>query len=119
MRQMRNWKIFGRTRVKPIANSLLWVSRFYDQRTTFPKIKGTYLKLLPVPVPTKLNQGKLTELAEKRRDLGVKLRTETRERQRAVLANAVQTTDRKIDELVYELYGLTNEEITLVEGGGK
>ena len=93
----------------------LWVSRFYDQRTTFPKIKGTYLKLLPVPVPTTLAQGKLAELAEKRRNLGVKLRAETRERERAVLANAVQTTDRKIDDLVYELYGLTKEEIALVE----
>jgi hypothetical protein len=28
---------------------VLWLDRFYDQRHTFPKIKGTYLKLLPVP----------------------------------------------------------------------
>jgi hypothetical protein len=26
-----------------------WLDRFYDQRTTFPKIKGTYLKQLPFP----------------------------------------------------------------------
>jgi hypothetical protein len=26
-----------------------WSNRFYDQRDTFPKIKGTYLKLLPIP----------------------------------------------------------------------
>jgi hypothetical protein len=31
---------------------------------------------------------------------------------------AVAATDRKIDELVYELYGLTDEEIRIVEGGG-
>ena len=72
-----------------------------------------------MPVPTTLAQGKLAELAEKRRDLGVKLRAETRERERAVLANAVQTTDRKIDELVYALYALTPEEIALVEGAAK
>jgi hypothetical protein len=29
---------------------------------------------------------------------------------------AVKTTDRKIDALVYELYGLTDEEIAVVEG---
>jgi hypothetical protein len=26
----------------------LWLKQFYDQRTTFPKIKGGYLKLLPI-----------------------------------------------------------------------
>jgi len=31
------------------------------------------------------------------------------------LQNAVTATDRQIDELVYELYGLTPEEIALVE----
>ena len=35
-----------------ILNSKLlrgyWVQRFYDQRRTFPKIKGTYLKKLPI-----------------------------------------------------------------------
>jgi hypothetical protein len=28
-------------------------------------------------------------------------------------------TDQQIDALVYELYGLTDEEIGIVEGGGK
>ena len=58
----------------------------------------------------------LVTLVDKMLALVPKLRAETRERERAVLANAVQTTDRKIDELVYELYGLTKEEIALVEG---
>jgi hypothetical protein len=33
------------------------------------------------------------------------------------LERAIKTTDRKIDALVYELYGLTDEEIHVVEGG--
>jgi hypothetical protein len=33
-----------------------------------------------------------------------------------VLQNAVSATDQEIDKLVYELYGLTKEEIALVEG---
>jgi hypothetical protein len=33
-----------------------------------------------------------------------------------VLQNAVAATDQQIDALVYELYGLTPEEIKLVEG---
>jgi hypothetical protein len=30
----------------------------------------------------------------------------------------ITATDRQIDELVYELYGLTGEEIRIVEGSG-
>ena len=48
-----------------------------------------------------------------------KLRLAKSERDRATLANAVAATDRAIDALVYELYGLTPEEIALVEGKGK
>ena len=41
------------------------------------------------------------------------------EKERGVLQNAVDSTDRKIDDLVYELYGLTPEEIAIVEGTAK
>ena len=44
-----------------------------------------------------------------------KLRGAKNEKERGVLQNAVASTDRKIDELVYELYGLTPDEIALVE----
>ena len=30
----------------------------------------------------------------------------------------VAATDSEIDKLVYELYGLTKEEVAIVEGGG-
>jgi hypothetical protein len=46
-----------------------------------------------------------------------KLRAAVSEAEQATLQNAVTATDRQIDALVYELYGLTAEEITLVEGG--
>lgn len=45
-----------------------------------------------------------------------KLRAATAESEKAVLQNAVTATDQQIDALVYELYGLTPEEIKLVEG---
>jgi hypothetical protein len=38
------------------------------------------------------------------------------ESEKAALQNAVTTTDAEIDHLVYELYGLTEEEIKIVEG---
>ena len=45
-----------------------------------------------------------------------KLRAATLDAEKAVLQNAVTATDQEIDALVYELYGLTPEEIQLVEG---
>ena len=36
--------------------------------------------------------------------------------QKSTLQNAVTATDQQIDQVVYELYQLTPEEIALVEG---
>ena len=35
--------------------------------------------------------------------------------ERTALARQIEATDREIDALVYELYGLTDEEIRIVE----
>jgi hypothetical protein len=53
--------------------------------------------------------------AELRYPVGVR-RAATAESEKAVLQNAVTAIDQQIDQLVYELYGLTAEEIQLVEG---
>ena len=37
--------------------------------------------------------------------------------ERTALARQSEATDREIDALVYELYGLTDEEVRIVEGG--
>ncbi len=36
--------------------------------------------------------------------------------EQTLLQRQIEATDRQIDSLVYELYGLTAEEITIVEG---
>ena len=48
-----------------------------------------------------------------------KLRGAKNGKERGVLQNAVDSTDRKIDDLVYEFHGLTPDEIALVEGTAK
>jgi hypothetical protein len=45
-----------------------------------------------------------------------KLQAARSDADRATLQNAVTATDRQIDALVYELYGLTPDEIHQVEG---
>jgi len=37
--------------------------------------------------------------------------------EKEMIQRQIQTTDRQIDRLVYELYGLTEKEIKIVEGG--
>ncbi|MEQ1850877.1 MAG: N-6 DNA methylase [Chthoniobacteraceae bacterium] len=59
---------------------------------------------------------KMVALVEKRMALTPKLRAAKTQAEKATLQNAVTATDRQIDQLVYELYGLTPEEIALVEG---
>ncbi len=41
------------------------------------------------------------------------------EHERTLIARRIEATDRQIDALVYELYGMTEEEIGLVEAGAK
>ena len=81
------------------------------------------LRRLPMPFPDLANKpdrtrhDALVSLVDKMLALVPKLRAAANEKERAVLQNAVASTDRKIDELVYQLYALTPEEIALVEGG--
>ena len=98
----------------------LWIERFYDQRGTFPKIKGTYLKLLPIKkIASKADvaaHDQLVGLVEQMLDLH-KRRGEARTpHEQTVLDRQISATDARIDRLVYGLYGLTEEEIRLVEG---
>jgi type II restriction/modification system DNA methylase subunit YeeA len=41
---------------------------------------------------------------------------ETQKTQAAALRQEIEKTDKEIDKIVYELYGLTEEEIRMVEG---
>jgi hypothetical protein len=50
-------------------------------------------------------------------DLNKKLQDARLEQERTMLSRQIEATDGAIDKLVYELYGLTEEEIEVVEGG--
>jgi len=96
--------------------------QFYDQRKTFPKIKGTYLKRTADCVARFLRSAdrarhdRLVGLVDKMLAMSPKLRAAKSDAERQTLQNAVTATDQQIDALVYDLYGLTPEEIKLVEG---
>ena len=110
-----------------ILNSslLTWFHRekFLDRnKTTFQKILIQDAKTFPIRTidftkpADRARHDQLVGLADKMLALVPKLRAATSAAERATLQNAVTATDQQIDALVYDLYGLTAEEIKLVEG---
>jgi hypothetical protein len=104
-----------------ILNSRL-ISRIYLAQVTqatkddFPQVTIQDVLALPWPDTAYDRLAELAQLALKHQRLTEALATARFDRERDVLGNAVAKTDRDIDELVYQLYGLTPEEIALVEG---
>ena len=52
-------------------------------------------------------------------DLNKQLAAAKTEHEKTVLQRQIAVTDRQIDQLVYELYGLSNKEIKTVERFGR
>jgi hypothetical protein len=81
-----------------------------------------FIEKIPIVLPDlskpadKTRHDKLVVLVDKLLGLMPKLRAATLDAEKAVLQNAVTATDQQIDALVYDLYGLTADEIKLVEG---
>jgi len=75
------------------------------------------LRNLPIPDCKSHIQDKIGRIAERLIDLHKKLTEAKDPCTLEQLQRRINATDRKIDQLVYELYGLTEEEIEVVEEG--
>ena len=64
----------------------------------------------------KQQHDRLVALVDRMLTLTPAIRAAKNDAERAALQNALTKTDRDIDQLVYQLYALTPEEIALVEG---
>lgn len=93
-------------------------------RKLFPKI--VIRNLREFPIPTKLGKDHYKNVSELNKvsakvDLKVsihkKLATAKTPQDITLLQRQIDMTDKQIDHLVYALYGLTDKEIALVEGG--
>ena len=78
---------------------------------------GQYLERFPVSLPeTKGSRhDRFNGLIDQMLALHRQLRSARTDHQRVVLRRQIEVTDQEIDRLVYELYGLTDEEIRIVE----
>jgi hypothetical protein len=84
---------------------------------------GQYLKDFPIrtinfsdPVD-KARHDRMVALVTQMLALNKKLQDASLDHERELLARQVEAADASIDKLVYELYGLTEEEIGIVESG--
>ncbi len=90
--------------------------------------RGGYLRFIyqyieKIPVRDKSYAREISDcmvtLVERMLELHRKLHAATLPQQKSLLQRQIDATDREIDTLVYELYGLTAEEIKIVEGENK
>ena len=73
-----------------------------------------YSGFIPILLP--FRHDRMVALVEKMLDLNKCLAAAKAPHEKEVLAGMIDATDRQIDRLVYELYGLTEGEIAVVEG---
>jgi adenine-specific DNA-methyltransferase len=88
----------------------------------FAEVKVVNLKKLPIRTinfddPVEKNKhDRLVELVETMLDLHKKLQAARTETDKRRIQTRIEHTDHQIDQLVYKLYALTEEEIKIVEG---
>lgn len=101
---------------------------FYFKKTTVPKAGGFYiyktmfLNKLPIYIINSSNNKSVHDLivthVEQMLELQKHLTIAKTESEKLIFQRQIDSTDREIDRLVYELYGLTEEEIKIVESAG-
>ncbi|MCH8070184.1 MAG: Eco57I restriction-modification methylase domain-containing protein [Candidatus Marinimicrobia bacterium] len=91
----------------------------------FPKLLIKDLLSIPVPaidfsnVKDKSRHDKMVKLVDRMLELNKQLAKAKIVHDKTVLKRQIEATDSQIDQLVYDLYGLTKKEIEIVEGISK
>jgi hypothetical protein len=104
-----------------IFNSKL-INYCYEKLTdelgkTFAQVKTINIKRLPFVIPPdKSLHDRLVSLVDKMLQLKLKENTEQKPQTKTILQRQIIGLDQQIDRTVYLLYGLTEEEIKIVEG---
>ena len=96
-----------------------YIRDYFDEiNDNFPQIKVSQLRSLPILIPPteSIEMKTICESIHTIINLHGMLRETNVPTQRQQLQRAIDHAERRIDELVYELYGLTEEEVAIVEG---
>lgn len=100
-----------------------WFMRTFDklQRKIFPQFKVKELASFPIhPInfsdsTDKTRHDRMVEMVEQMLTLHKQLVAARTDHDRTIIQRRIDATDARIDALCYELYGLTDEEIKIVE----
>jgi len=95
-----------------------WFANTFDkfQRMTFPQFKVKELAIFPIPNTHQAEQEKIAKKAQTMLDLNKELQaTSANTDKHNSLKLEIEKLDREIDEEVYKIYGLTDEEIKTIE----
>ena len=82
---------------------------------TFPQIMRRDILQIPIPISTSKNSDRLVSLVEQMMSLHNRLKAVNSPTEKKVIQKQIEITDRQIDQLVYQLYELTDAEIAIVE----
>jgi len=92
-----------------------------EQHRVFPEVKPVQLFKLPIrtidfsSATDKARHDRMVELVDTMLKLHKNLRAAKTDHEKSLIQRQIDATDKQIDQLVYELYGLTDEEIRIVE----
>ncbi|MFH1546293.1 MAG: hypothetical protein ABIE14_02870, partial [Patescibacteria group bacterium] len=92
--------------------------KFGDIRVSggYLQFKKQYTSQIPIPKSEKSQHDKLVKLVDQMLDLNKKLQTAKLPQDQEMTQRQITATDREIDNLVFDLYGLGAEERRVVLG---
>ncbi|MCR4313474.1 MAG: N-6 DNA methylase [Candidatus Roizmanbacteria bacterium] len=104
------------------AFQFLYHTGFQGGQRVIPQVKAANLYDLPFPISkngrvSKIPQHTISKLVENLLILNKELTNAKPETQRQQIQRTINHTERKIDELVYKLYELSEDEIETIENG--
>jgi hypothetical protein len=98
-----------------ILNSKLMNYYYHEYFITIDVLKNALLSL-PIVISDKKKQDQLVVLVDQMVALKTKEQAKTVPQTKTMIGRQIQAIDKQIDVLVYGLYGLSEEEIKVVEG---
>ena len=99
------------------VNKYYWKKLNSDEKKTFPKIKKEAILSIRIPICDNSKSDSIKVLVDQLLILNKDLQAETLESKREQIKRKIDHFEDKINELVYKLYDLTEEEIRIIENG--
>lgn len=82
---------------------------------TFPQIMRRDILQIPIPISISKNSDRLVSLVEQMMLMHNRLKNVNSPNEKKIIQKQIDVTDRQIDQLVYQLYELTDDEIAIIE----